>query len=360
MDNKTCKACNRNLSVNKFSPSKFIKDGYENKCRECRQKQRSSTHSHTCKYCGKQFGSAKKNTKYCSKQCVGNARKKRVKLTCLNCNEDYEVILSKVITSTYCSMKCKTECESVQRVSHSTNYECDGCGKPIKVIPSQMIKHRLHFCDHKCYKHNIGKFITGENNPNYHRVKFTCGWCGEEFSDTPSSRKGNKTFCSNQCRTKSLSDRNAENTVEKVMVECLECGKAMYKTLRQLTLSKHPCCSIQCSNKFKSHFYVGEKHPLWNKNLTLQEREIGRKYPEYSNWRKLVYKRDEFTCQVCGDNTGSNLVAHHILNYSEHKELRTDVDNGVTLCKSCHVKFHNRYGYTKNTKQQFEEFLTTS
>lgn len=334
MDNKTCKACNRNLPVNKFSPSKLIKDGYENKCRECRQKQRSSTHSHICKYCDKQFSSAKKDTKYCSKQCVGNARKKRV--------------------------KCKTECKSVQKVSRSTNYECDGCGKSIKVIPSQMRKHRLHFCDHKCYKHNIGKFITGENNPNYRRVKFTCGWCGEEFSDTPSSRKGNNTFCSSQCRTKSLSDRNAENTVEKVMVECSECGKAMYKTLRQSTLSKHPCCSIQCSNKFKSHFYVGEKHPLWNKNLTLQEREIGRKYPEYSNWRKLVYKRDEFTCQACGDNTGSNLVAHHILNYSEHKELRTDVDNGVTLCKSCHVEFHNQYGYTKNTKQQFEEFLTTS
>lgn len=334
MDNKTCKACNRNLSVNKFSPSKVIKDGYENKCRECRQKQRSRTHSHICKYCGKQFSSAKKDTKYCSKQCVGNARKKRVER--------------------------KTECESVRKVSHSTNYECDGCGKPIKVIPSQMKKHRLHFCDHKCYKHNIGKFITGENNPNYHRVKFTCGWCGEEFLGTPSSRKGNETFCSNQCRTKSLSDRNAENTVEKVRVECSECGKEMYKTLRQLTLSKHPCCSIQCSNKFKSHFYVGEKHPLWNKNLTLQEREIGRKYPEYSNWRKLVYKRDNFTCQACGDNAGSNLVAHHILNYSEHKELRTDVDNGITLCKSCHVKFHNQYGYTKNTKQQFKEFLTTS
>lgn len=360
MDNKTCKACNRNLSVNKFSPSKVIKDGYENKCRECRQKQRNRTHSHVCKYCGKQFSSAKKDTKYCSKQCVGDARKKRVKLTCLNCNEGYEVISSKVITSTYYSMKCKAECESVQRVSHSTNYECDGCGKPIKVIPSRMRKQRLHFCDHKCYKHNVGKFITGENNPNYHRVKFTCGWCGEEFSDTPSSRKGNNTFCSSQCRTKSLSDRNAENIVEKVMVECSECGKAMYKTSRQLTLSKHPCCSIQCSNKFKSHFYVGENHPLWNKNLTLQERETGRKYPEYSKWRKLVYRRDNFTCQACGDTAGGNLVAHHILNYSEYKELRTDVDNGVTLCKSCHVKFHNQYGYTKNTKQQFEEFLTTS
>lgn len=317
----------------------------------------NKTHHHVCKYCSKQFSSTRKDTRYCSKQCIGNARRKRVKLTCLNCNKDYEVIPSKTDTSKYCSRVCKTEYESALKVSNFTNHECDGCGKPMKVTPSQMKNHGLHFCDRDCYKHNIGKFVTGENNSNYCRVEFTCSWCGKDFLDIPSSRKGNEVFCSNQCKNKNLSDRNAEKAVEKVAVPCSECGKVMYKTLHQLTLSKHPCCSIQCSNKFKSHFYVGEKHPLWNKNLTLQEREICRKYPEYSNWRKFVYKRDEFTCQACGDNTGGNLVAHHILNYSEHRELRTDVNNGVTLCKGCHVKFHNRYGYTKNTKQQLEDFL---
>jgi 5-methylcytosine-specific restriction endonuclease McrA len=29
------------------------------------------------------------------------------------------------------------------------------------------------------------------------------------------------------------------------------------------------------------------------------------------DWRNEVYKRDNYTCQKCGDNTGGNLEAHH-------------------------------------------------
>lgn len=62
-------------------------------------------------------------------------------------------------------------------------------------------------------------------------------------------------------------------------------------------------------------------------------------------------------CQCCGNNKGHNLNAHHILNYSEYEELRTDIYNGITLCKDCHKLFHDTYGYKNNNYDQLKEFL---
>lgn len=63
-----------------------------------------------------------------------------------------------------------------------------------------------------------------------------------------------------------------------------------------------------------------------------------RNMPEYIEWRKLVYKRDQYTCVACGA-TGK-LNAHHIKSWVGHPDLRFDVDNGITLCNECHKKKH--------------------
>ena len=97
----------------------------------------------------------------------------------------------------------------------------------------------------------------------------------------------------------------------------------------------------------------------WNSNLTEEERIIGRKYIEYYAWRKEVFERDKYTCRCCGDNKGHNLVAHHIKNYSKYKELRTELENGITICKKCHKKFHDTFGYTNNSNEQLITFLTS-
>ena len=55
-------------------------------------------------------------------------------------------------------------------------------------------------------------------------------------------------------------------------------------------------------------------------------------------WSLKVKERDNFKCIKCNSEIGLN--AHHVRSYKEYPELRTDINNGVTLCKKCHVKIH--------------------
>lgn len=60
----------------------------------------------------------------------------------------------------------------------------------------------------------------------------------------------------------------------------------------------------------------------------------------YEEWRISVYKRDNFTCQYCNDNKANNIEAHHIKSFAKYPNLRYDIDNGITLCKTCHKEIH--------------------
>ena len=106
--------------------------------------------------------------------------------------------------------------------------------------------------------------------------------------------------------------------------------------------------------------YSGENNGHWKGGITpklVAERESTR----YHDWRKLVYSKDYYTCQCCG-NIHNGLNAHHIKNFSSNEELRYDLNNGITLCSECHptaspVGFHNIYGTRNNTPEQLEEYI---
>ena len=127
-----------------------------------------------------------------------------------------------------------------------------------------------------------------------------------------------------------------------------------------------------CGNEYKvtpSHFLqgkrcpncairYGEKNNKYNPNLTDEDR-IKRRISAGESivkWRNDVYERDNYTCQCCKIR-GGVLHAHHLNGYHWYKEGRFDVDNGVTLCKTCHFDFHNKYGRADNTKEQFQEYI---
>ena len=88
----------------------------------------------------------------------------------------------------------------------------------------------------------------------------------------------------------------------------------------------------------------GENHSRWNHNLTDEER-LHRDYNhkhESKKWRESVFNRDDYTCQLCNVR-GCKLEAHHINSYKEFKDDRFNVDNGVTLCETCHDSYHYEF-----------------
>src|SRR3990167_4778238 len=80
----------------------------------------------------------------------------------------------------------------------------------------------------------------------------------------------------------------------------------------------------------------GVKHSNWKGGITPKNIAI-RKSSEYKEWRKKVFERDKYTCQLCGIK-GGDLEVDHIKTFFEFPELRFSLGNGRTLCISCHKK----------------------
>lgn len=97
-----------------------------------------------------------------------------------------------------------------------------------------------------------------------------------------------------------------------------------------------------------------EKSPKWKGGVKYHR--VERSTLEYREWRMAVFKRDNFVCQKCHKKS-KKLRAHHILNWKDNIECRYDVDNGITFCEDCHIKFHSKYGKRNNNKEQLYEFL---
>ena len=106
--------------------------------------------------------------------------------------------------------------------------------------------------------------------------------------------------------------------------------------------------SIETKNKIREHSakywlgktgnQVGERHWNWKGGISPISVKI-RDSGEYARWRWAVFRRDDYTCQICGrkKEVSGKLTADHILPFSMFPELRFVVSNGRTLCRECHI-----------------------
>jgi len=99
----------------------------------------------------------------------------------------------------------------------------------------------------------------------------------------------------------------------------------------------------------------GCKNPAWKGGITNINNGV-RTGNDYKYWRKCCVIRYNFTCRKCF-LSGRKIEVHHINNFSDFPELRLAIDNGITFCKECHIKFHIIYGRKNNTMSQLVEFL---
>ena len=76
------------------------------------------------------------------------------------------------------------------------------------------------------------------------------------------------------------------------------------------------------------------------KKLNLVNEKISRR--TLYAWGLQVKERDKNMCQICYST--DNLHAHHILSKSKHPTLALLLNNGITLCETCHIEEHRLNG----------------
>jgi hypothetical protein len=267
---------------------------------------------------------------------------------------------------------------------HKPNCKCLNCGKEFFKYPSQIKNGSGKYCSRKCayssdaWKENIGK--GNASLPN--RI---CKICGTPFKSSPSTiKKGRGIYCSPECKQKGLEQKrildsqNRNKRGKRFNRICKVCGDPFYAASKN---SKY--CSRSCmwedpeyvekwrnrpqkkvsketrrkmSQSQKALNRTKEKSTNWKGGMYAL-RKLVQNRPEYWEWRKAVFQKDNYLDWFSGCR-GGKLEAHHIIPFStiiKNNGIKTieeamackelfDISNGVTMLKSNHLAYHEMWG----------------
>jgi len=215
---------------------------------------------------------------------------------------------------------------------------CSTCLKELRRIPSRIKRTKHHFCSLKCKGKWWSKHLSGKNAYGYKNATTTgqCLVCKKKITFL---KIRPQKFCSYKCY--GISQRNRD------VLKCSGCSKNFQRPKSYIYWhNQRGSKSFYCSRKCRLKYAIGEKSPNWIKDRSKIKDlcKTIRWSKKMENWRKAVYKRDNYTCRACGKKSGNGsaviLNAHHIERFTDNEKLRFDVRNGLTLCFQCHKKTH--------------------
>lgn len=157
------------------------------------------------------------------------------------------------------------------------------------------------------------------------KIQFVCLQCNKTWLDYP-SREGHKKFCSHSCRGKKHSSELAKRSIGNTWGSKRKITKELREKLSRIMRGK------KRPNIAKSK--SGALNPNWRGGVTPANKRI-RRSEAFKTWRQKVFGRDNWTCVLCGER-GRELHPDHIKPFAYFPALRFDIDNGRTLCVSCH------------------------
>lgn len=172
-------------------------------------------------------------------------------------------------------------------------------------------------------------------NPHVYRARIgKCLICDSEYRAVTDFGTRKQKYCSKQCWS----------IRAKMINHCLLCNTEI---ITSISVDKKYCNRL-CRDTHYRERMKGDNSHFWDGGKT-KESKLKRTCAAYKEWRMAVFKRDNFTCVICGvkDRT---IEADHIQAQSEYPELIYEVSNGRTLCHGCH-KQTNNYGYKQRWKR---------
>lgn len=199
---------------------------------------------------------------------------------------------------------------SMVRVLTGTYQSCETCLKSFYV---KRYKKNARFCSKPC--RNV-------------RVLVSCTLCKKELHIVP-SRLGTFKYCSYSCLGKATLPGNTSRMAGKKHSQ-----ETREKIRAANTGYKHTPEAIKKMSLATRGKNTGASNHMWKGGATQGNQKI-RASVEYKDWRKAVFIRDDYTCQVCKVR-GVELNADHIKRFAEYPELRFELSNGRTLCVPCH------------------------
>ena len=210
---------------------------------------------------------------------------------------------------------------------------CLVCG-----ILFQPRKEDSKLCGRKC----LGKHIGIVQNK---KVTKECIECSKEFI-VHKYRESEAMFCDHHCYANWMKGKAGEqsNAWQGGFGKCINCSSELSSRNPKTNL-----CRV-CNNKIN---FSGKNNYFWKGGITPIAQKI-RHSIKYKKWRDCIFKRDNWTCQLC-NKKGGILHADHIKQFSVilenlilengRKNLYAkamnykffwDTNNGRTLCFHCH------------------------
>lgn len=275
-----------------------------------------------------------------------NTYKGGVVKKCKKCNKDFYAHYCKKDERLYCSKKCYFETrkdnkrtpedikkyweEYYKRNPDKLTIKIKKSKENYKKKNENRIKRRSEIEKELSNIHPLlAPKIAGVGKLKSGKV-LSCKFCKTDFYKQPN--KCLRKYCSFKCYKEDVR-KNSKRI-------CIICNSIFYCTPSQLILRNRKTCSLKCRAILQTR--QAEERLLKNPPTKDKLNRRLRYSKRAKEWRISVFERDNYTCKRCGDRSGVGnkvyLQAHHIKSWAEYPELRFEVSNGETLCRSCHKK----------------------
>jgi len=258
-----------------------------------------------------------------------------------------ETALGKASSDSSCTDKdfscdtCAKDYDSRQGLSyHYSHTECSGytcpiCGKTDITTERGLIRH-------KAEQHGEeGSYIDSRiSDKQWFYQKYVVEGCStKDIADLVGCSRPQASAWKRKHDIDSIGSHKSRGKGENnpswvdntIMITCDYCGEETERITSNLT-GERTFCSPDCSNKWKSEYWVGENNPLY--------RGGPQNYGQgWNAAREKALGRDGHTCQDCGAT--EHLHVHHIQpvrSFNNPSDAHY-LENLRTLCRSCHRKW---------------------